>query len=242
MCKSNIVTSQPPLITTDAVSYQANGKAIVEDISMSIHKHTLTAIVGPSGSGKTTLLMLINGLLSPTSGTVAYKGTDILELDMPTYRSSVALLFQEPLLIQGDGRTNMLLPFEFSANEPKTPSDDDMQKALALCKLPAWVMGKDVSTLSGGEKQRLCLARTLLLQPDVLLLDEPTSALDRRTEDHIVDLIVNEAKERTVVCVTHSRQMVQRASTIYAMMGGRLVSSADSNGEVDIEDFLGGSP
>lgn len=236
------MTSQSPLLTTDAVSYQANGKAIVEDISMSIFEHTLTAIVGPSGSGKTTLLMLINGLLSPTRGKVAYKGADIFELDMPRYRSRVALLFQEPLLVPGDGRTNMLLPFEFSINEEKSPSDDDMREAISLCGLPGWVMEKDVSTLSGGEKQRLCLARTLLLQPDVLLLDEPTSALDKRTEGHIVDLIATESRERTIVCVTHARQIVERASTIYALREGRMVSSTESNGDVYIDHYVGESP
>jgi putative ABC transport system ATP-binding protein len=226
----------------DGVGYHAEKKDILTDISISIYERELATIVGASGSGKTTLLMLLNGLVSPTHGTIAYRGTSIFELDMPRYRSRVALLFQEPLLIQGNGRRNMLIPFEFSTNAEKIPSDDDIRETLALCRLPEWVMEKDVSTLSGGEKQRLCLARTLLLKPDVLLLDEPTSALDKRTEGHIVDLIATQSKERTIICVTHARQIVERASTIYALREGRLVASADSDDDVDLDHYLGESP
>jgi putative ABC transport system ATP-binding protein len=236
------VDPRTPILTIDKVSYETEATPLVKDISMSIYGQTLSTIVGPSGAGKTTLLMLLNGLISPTRGTIAYRGTSIVELDMPRYRSRVALLFQEPLLVPGDGRTNMLLPFEFSANAQRPPADEKLREALASCKLPGWVMDKDASTLSGGEKQRLCLARTLLLQPDVLLLDEPTSALDKRTEGHIVDLITRESKERTVICVTHARQIVERASTIFTMREGRLVASAEPNGDIDIDHYLGESP
>ncbi len=131
----------------------------------------ITALQGPSGAGKSTLLRLCNRLVSPTSGDVHLRGTPIGELDVIALRRRVGMVFQRPTLFPGTVRDNLLVA------DPDADTTA-MTEVLERSRARAELLDRDGDALSGGEAQRVCLARTLLTRPEVLLMDEPTSALD----------------------------------------------------------------
>ena len=224
------------------VSYMADNKNIVSEVSFSLDEKKTYALVGPSGSGKTTILMLMNGLISPTSGKILYKGDTIEGLDMPMYRSVATLMFQEPLLVPGNGRDNLLMPYSLESNKGKDPSESDMARILSECGLCEEYLDKDTSTFSGGEKQRLSLARTILMRPEIMMLDEPTSALDMGSERDIISLLERQRQHCTIFYVTHSYQLIERADNVMLLKDGRIQSMVDSIGKEQITEFLGDSP
>ena len=205
------------LLETEHISYVADSVAIVKDMSLKFEKRSFTAISGPSGSGKTTLLMILNGLITPSGGRVLYKGEDISSLRMPEYRSHVVLQFQEPLLFEGTGIENLFIPFSLEANRHNTPDEEMIEDALERCSLDKSFLEKDVSTFSGGEKQRLSLARSILMRPDALLLDEPTSALDKETESDIRDTLIELTAHMALIIVSHSQSLLSAADTTVRM-------------------------
>ncbi len=223
------------------ITYNAGHNSIVDNVSLSFDKNKLYVIVGPSGAGKTTLLTLLNGIISPTRGSILFNGENIFTYDAPSYRSRVCLLFQEPLLISGNGLDNLMLPFSFKSNVKKTPSHEDVQKAISSCALTDNYLEKDIWTYSGGEKQRLSLARTLLLDPNVFLLDEPTSALDATSEKQIIKTLEHLKDNRIIICVSHSRQLISKADTIIFIKEGKINHISNSIEHESIERFLEGS-
>ncbi len=132
----------------------------------------VTVITGPSGAGKSTLLRLCNRLEVPTGGRVLFRGEDVAGLDPLRLRRRVGMVFQRPALFGGTVRDNLLVAAP-DAQEP------DLLTALGRAELDGRFLGRPADELSGGEAQRVCLARTLITEPEVLLMDEPTSALDR---------------------------------------------------------------
>ncbi len=186
----------------------------VEELTIEANK--ITCIVGESGSGKTTFLKLLNHLINYESGLIEYKGTDLKELDTVELRREVILLPQVPVIFPGTVRENLLIGLQFSKKEP--PQDQQLLEEMHRMNLFKR-LDDNTDTFSGGEKQRLALARVLLMDPEVLLLDEPTSALDDNTVDivlgHVIDYI--RENQKTLVMVTHSRQLAQ-------MMGEKIIT------------------
>jgi len=226
------------LIKMENVSYSTNGKDIVSDVDLCFRKGRTYAIVGPSGSGKTTIMMLINGLISPTEGKVSYNGTPLEEMEMPHYRSQVPMLFQEPLLLPGDGRKNIMLPFTLETNVGKVPTEEEIREKMRSCGLDETYLDKEISTFSGGEKQRLSLVRTILLRPEAMLLDEPTSALDSKSEKDIINVIRTMAKETLMIYVTHSYQLIGAADDIIVVKGGRISTITDRLDKSRLREIL----
>lgn len=210
-------------------------------MSFSLDEKKAYALVGPSGSGKTTILMLMNGLISPTSGKVLFKGDPIEELDMPIYRSVATLMFQEPLLVPGNGRENLLMPYSLESNKGRDPTENIMIRTLSECGLGKEYLDKDISTFSGGEKQRLSLARTILMRPEIMILDEPTSALDMGSERDVVSMLERQMQHCTIFYVTHSYQLIERANNVILLKDGRIRSMANSIDIGKIREFLGES-
>ncbi|HET9075678.1 MAG TPA: phosphate ABC transporter ATP-binding protein [Acidimicrobiales bacterium] len=206
------------------VSVSFDGVTVLDRVSFEVQERTVTVLTGPSGAGKTTLLRLCNRLEVPTGGTVRYRETDVATMDPLLLRRRVGMVFQRPTLFPGTLRSNF---------QVARPAEDAVYRtALDQVGLPAGWLDRGGDELSGGEAQRACLARTLLTEPDVLLMDEPTSSLDfaatRVLEELSCDLT---ASGLTLIWVSHDLEQVGRiADASVVLMGGRLVqgSLADS--------------
>ncbi|MEO1065555.1 MAG: phosphate ABC transporter ATP-binding protein [Actinomycetota bacterium] len=177
----------------------------------------ITALQGPSGAGKSTLLRLCNRLVSPTSGTVAFRGTPLDELDPIALRRRVGMVFQRPTLFPGTVRDNLL------AADPDATTAA-MSDVLERSRARAELLDRDGDALSGGEAQRVCLARTLLTGPEVLLMDEPTSALDPTATRGLEELgRALAADGMPIVWVTHDLEQSARiADDRIVLVDGRL--------------------
>lgn len=169
----------------------------------------ITCITGPSGSGKTTLLRMLNRLNDPDAGSIYFNGENILEMSPVALRRRVVMLGQTPILYPGTIADNLQIGLTLS--EQKAASEQRLREYLKKVGL-----SKDLEDtcekLSGGEKQRLCLARVLLMDADVYLADEPSSALDKETEGFVIDNLVNFVQEndKQLIMVTHSAEIAQR--------------------------------
>lgn len=177
----------------------------------------MTVVAGPSGSGKSTLLRLCNRLERPSSGRIWFRGVEIDELDPMALRRRVGMVFQRPTPFGGTVIENLRVA---------DPEIDEPAAGALLTRvgLDATFIGRAAHELSGGEAQRLCLARTLATDPEVLLMDEPTSSVDSRSRAVLEDL----ARELAVggvavVWVTHDmRQLRRLADNVVVMVGGRI--------------------
>lgn len=193
---------------------------------LNIPDNMVTCIVGESGSGKTTLLRHLNNLISPDSGQILYKGRDIESIDPIKLRRQVVMAPQTPVIFPGNVRHNLIIGLLFS--EKPMVSDDKLKRYMGIVHLYKG-LGEDTAKFSGGEKQRLCLARVLLLEPEVLLLDEPSSALDEDTEHLVIGRIVEYAKDdgKTVVMVTHSKAVAQQYGDVIVTVDKGHITNVD---------------
>lgn len=186
-------------------------KDIIKIDNLQINQNEVTCIIGPSGSGKSTMLKLLNKLISPSSGYITYNGNDIAKIDPISYRRMVPMLAQNPLTFKGSIRDNLLIGRKFQDKD--LLSDDILNKALASVKLDK-SLSTDMENLSGGECQRVSIARLMLLDSQIYLLDEPSSALDDITEDFVISTMVDMAKRenKTIIYVTHSSEISKKYS------------------------------
>ncbi len=192
------------------ISYKVKNKSILKDISFSVDMGDYISIVGPSGSGKSTMLKLLGHLLSPTEGTLLYKNQNYVSYSPLELRKQIAYCFQTPYLFGHTVEENLHFPFIV---EHMPPNTEKIEQLLAQFQLPSQIVEESVQNLSGGEKQRLSLIRTLLLNPQVLLLDEPTSALDEKNTQ-ILEKTFQQLNQSgtTIVLVTHSLEQSQNYS------------------------------
>ena len=235
-------------MSTEAAKFQVSGlragfgiNEVLRDISMDVPSMGVTAIIGPSGCGKSTLIRCLNRMHErvPSAyiqGNVRLDGSDIYaaEVDPVLLRRRVGMVFQKPnpfphMTIQ----ENVLAGLTLTGKRDASTDADVVEKALQQAAL--WDEVKDRLDqpglgLSGGQQQRLCIARSLAVEPDVLLMDEPCSALDPIATARIEDLI-RELKQRyTIVVVTHNMQQAARASdmTAFLLMGNLVEFSPTS--------------
>jgi putative ABC transport system ATP-binding protein len=199
------------------VTVERGGRRVLDELSATSPAAGITVISGPSGGGKTTLLRLCNRLEIPDVGTVWYRGQPLDELDPLVLRRRVGMVFQRPTPFPGSVADNLAVA------HPDAGAGQ-MSDALRRVALDPGLLGQEARSLSGGELQRMCLARTLVTQPETLLLDEPTSALDARPklvfESTARDLA---AQGITIVWVTHDDAQAGRiADRIYQLRDGRL--------------------
>jgi putative ABC transport system ATP-binding protein len=188
----------------DQVTY----RHILRIDKLHIPKGLVTCITGESGSGKSTLLRLFNQLISSDGGTIRFRGRSIEAYNPVELRRMAVMVPQQPILFGDTVQDNLLAGLGF-ADKPAV-SATRMEEALQQVRL-----SKDLATeagkLSGGEKQRLSLARALLMDPDVFLLDEPSSALDEGTEDLVIGAFAASARSKgqTLIMVTHSKRIAE---------------------------------
>ncbi|MFB7639442.1 ABC transporter ATP-binding protein [Peribacillus butanolivorans] len=173
---------------------------------MKILANRVTCLTGESGAGKTSLLRLLNRMNEPDSGSVFYQDQLLDNLNPIEHRRKVTMLSQAPFTIPGTIEENLQLGLELTDREKKSKAE--FVEALDTVLLQK-SLSDDAEILSGGEKQRLALARLLLLKPEVYLLDEPTAALDEETELKVMSRFLAEVKrgKGTVIMITHSRQL-----------------------------------
>ncbi len=201
-------------------------KNILNIKDLAIEAGKITCIIGESGSGKTTLLKLFNHLINFEQGQIYYQGKDLKALDAVNLRRKVILVPQNPVIFPGTLRDNLQIGLLFSKKEPAS----DQRLLEEIHKLGLYKeLDDQTGTFSGGEKQRLALARVMLMDPEVLLLDEPTSALDDNTVDIVMERILDYGKSRgkTLVMVTHSRQLAQMAGHIIITLDNGSVSGIE---------------
>ncbi len=209
--------------------YQTADKPALENVSVDIKSGQTVAFVGPSGSGKTTLVKLIVGLYRPTGGRVEFGGVDINNIDMEKFRNRIGLVAQDTQLFAGTIRENLLFASPAASDEECLAA---LRNASAISIIERGEKGLETRIgegglkLSGGEKQRLAIARALLRKPDLMIFDEATSSLDSITEEQITQTIKEIEKQRANhinVLVAHRLSTIMHADTIYVLEKGKLV-------------------
>lgn len=188
-------------------------KDIINIKSLTIPSNKIVCITGESGGGKTTLLKLLNKMISPDSGEIFYLDTPLEQFDSINLRRKVIMLPQNPAIYNGTIKDNLLIGLKFS--EKAMADDDSLTSSLQSARLNK-KLDESVDNLSGGEKQRLALARVLLLDPDVFLLDEPSASLDEETERIIIENLVSQCKKnaKSIIMVTHSNKIATTYSDL----------------------------
>jgi len=204
----------------DRVTVVRAGRRVLDEVTARIPGAGITVVSGPSGAGKTTLLRLCNRLEVPDTGRVCYRGQPLDELDPLALRRRVGMVFQRPTPFPGTVADNL-------AVARPDAGTGELGTALERVALDPGLLGQEARTLSGGELQRMCLARTLVTGPETLLLDEPTSALDEQPklvfENAARDLA---AQGVTIIWVTHDDAQAARvADRIYQLRDGHLTGA-----------------
>ena len=212
----------------DLCLWYGNFKAL-KNINIEIPEHSITALIGPSGCGKSTFLKTLNRMndLIPTvkiTGEVTYNGQNIFETDVNNLRKEVGMVFQKPNPFPMSIYDNIAYGPRTHGITNKAQLDDIVEKALRSAAIWDEVkdrLKKNALGMSGGQQQRLCIARALAVEPKVLLMDEPTSALDPISTSRIEDLAMELKKDYTIVIVTHNMQQAVRISdqTAFFLLG-----------------------
>ena len=214
---------EPPLFTFEHVSVAGDERPRLNDVSVALPDTGVTALAGPSGAGKSTLLRCCNRLEAPDAGVVRYRGEDIARLDPLAHRRAVGMVFQAPVLFPGTVADNIRVA------DPGA-GDDRVAGLLRRAALaPGAFAARDADTLSGGEGQRVCLARTLATEPHVVLMDEPTSALDGDATAELETLMRALADDGVpVLLVTHDEGQLERvADHVLRLRDGRLAGDLE---------------
>ena len=209
-----------PLIRFDQVSVTAGKKTILSNISFALFPGEKAVLYGKSGSGKSSVLRTLLGLHSLTLGTIYFQEKPLTPASVQTIRSCTAYIGQEPILGAENVREALLLPFQFKSHREHRPSDRQLNEVLHRLHLPAGILSQDSSRISGGEKQRIALARGLLLGKKVYLLDEVTSALDTESKQAVFDVFSD--PQLTVLSVAHDPEWLERCNIIFELEAGRL--------------------
>ena len=212
----------PVVLRTEHLGRRVGDVWIVNDISLDVGHCELLGVVGASGSGKSSFLRLLNRLDEPTSGTVYLGDQDYRQIPPPTLRQRVGMVTQRPFLFPGDIASNLRFG---PTQRGETLPDSEIASLLERVGLPGFA-ARNVANLSGGEQQRVSLARSLANRPEILLLDEPTSALDEQAKVGIEELIRKLVSEHclTFVLVSHDRDQARRLCDRVAFIeAGKLI-------------------
>lgn len=211
------------LFSFERVSVAIDGTTVLSNVNARIPVGKLTVLAGISGSGKTSLLRLCNRLDVPTSGSIKFRGQDLLGLDPLALRQQVGMVFQRPVLFGGTVRDNLLVA-------KRDAAEKEMTDALAGVDLAANLLDRAGDDLSGGEGQRVCMARALLCAPQVLLMDEPTASLHPAAIRSLETTVQTLQSDRSVdiVWVTHDLDQIDRmAEHLVVLRDGSVIFTGD---------------
>jgi len=215
------------LLEVRSLSKSIGPVEILCKINLTVERGEILGLIGPTGSGKTTLLRLINLLDEPSAGSILFEGrkaTGRPEKEQLRARRKMAMVFQKPVMFKASVEENVSYGLRVRGSVDATVREK-VEEALAAVGLSGYE-GRDANTLSGGETQRIALARALVLEPELLLLDEPTANLDPGSAASIDSLLQTLAKSRTaVILATHNMEQCRKlAGRVAVLQSGRLVA------------------
>ncbi len=211
-----------PKIEIRRLNFYYGNKKVLQNVTLKVREHQITALIGPSGCGKSTLLRILNRMndIIPRvrlEGEVLLDGENIyeVEMDVVEVRKRVGMVFQQPNPFPKSIFENVAFGQRMQGQNSKTFLSEVVEKSLRAAALWDEVkddLDKSGLALSGGQQQRLCIARTLAVEPEVILMDEPCSALDPVSTLKIEDLIQELKRQYTIIIVTHNMQQAARVS------------------------------
>ncbi|WP_422121989.1 phosphate ABC transporter ATP-binding protein [Planococcus sp. X10-3] len=222
-------TDYKPAIHFNDVNYSIDGNQILRGITGSFPEGKITTLVGPSGAGKTTLLKLCNGLLSPDSGDIYIKDQRIDSFEPVELRRKVGIALQSAPMVSGTVYENLALPLELQG---KKLEEEQAESLLHDVGLDGKFLERKTNDLSGGQRQKVSIARTLVNKPEILLLDEITSSLDRTSLKEVEELIalINRKFGTTIIWITHNlQQALDIGDFSWVMMDGEVVETGKSD-------------
>ncbi len=215
------------LIEAQGISKNFGPIYALKDISLKIMTGKITALLGPSGSGKSTLLRIMAGLEIPSSGTILYNNVGIDNRNRHNLRLKSTMVFQKTVFFSTTVLKNIALGLKFR-NEEGRGIEDKVNKVLKLVRMDSFAR-RSAKKLSGGEQQRISLARALVIEPELLLLDEPTANLDIANAMMIEEIIKDLEGNTTIVVATHNIHQARRLSKQAAILfQGSLVEQGET--------------
>ncbi|WP_411556472.1 iron efflux ABC transporter ATP-binding subunit FetA (plasmid) [Pantoea agglomerans] len=202
-----------PLLDVKDVAFSVADRQLLKPVSLQLYQGDCVLLTGPSGSGKSTFLKILASLITPTSGQLFFRNSEITTLKAEAYRQQVSYCFQTPQLFGQTVYDNLALPWQIRRQKPQR---DKLVAALESVNLSPEMLNKPVEQLSGGEKQRVGLLRNLQFMPEVLLLDEVTSALDEENRLSVLSLInrISAEEKVAVVRISHDVNDIQQAEQV----------------------------
>lgn len=232
-------SASAPVINTYTINftnvsfiYHDQQQPVLQNINLHIPAHTITGLVGPSGSGKTTLTQLIAGFIHSNSGTITIGDTDISQLSSKELLHHISVVYQDIWLFNDSIKNNILM------GNPHA-SDEELYQAARSANIHDFIMslpqqydtpaGDIGAYLSGGEKQRISIARAILKNAPLVILDEPTSSLDSESEYHVQKALEALVKNKTVIVVAHRLSTIKGADNIVVLDNGHIVQQGNHN-------------
>jgi ATP-binding cassette subfamily B protein len=214
-------------ITFSNIGLQYGEKPVLKNVSFAVREGSKTGIIGPTAAGKTQVLYLLTGLIKPDAGSIAFDGVDISDYKKETFQHQIGFVFQDSIIFNLSLRENIA----FS----DIVTDASLEKAIATAELQNFIqtlpdkldtiVSERGTSLSGGQKQRIMLARALALNPRILLLDDFTARVDRRTEKMIMENIVQNYPDLTIISVTQKISSIRNYDQIILLMEGEIIAA-----------------
>jgi ATP-binding cassette subfamily C protein LapB len=208
-------------------NFEGTKQSTIDNVSFKIPAGQKIALVGKMGSGKSTMSKLIAGMMEPTSGAILVDGVDVRQIDPADVRKNIGVMLQDSWLFSGTIRENIQMGY----------SEYDDEHVLEICKIAgvddfvgSHPKGYDLEIkergvgLSGGQKQTINLARSLLHKPNIVLLDEPTSSMDQGTEQKVISSLHDFCKGKTMVIVTHRNPILSMVDRVLVMENGKIIT------------------
>lgn len=223
------------IIEIKDITLNRGGKVVLDQVSLSIRRGEVLVVIGPSGSGKSSLLRCLNRLETVQRGTINFDGNDINSIPILSLRQQIGMVFQKTAPFDGTVADNIAFGPQLRG-EPL--SRQELLDLMQHVTLELELADRDAKTLSGGQEQRLAIARALANRPAVLLLDEPTSALDPIATHKIEDVLLHLSKttDLTLVWVSHSAEQARRvADRVLLLEEGRVVRFDTVETLLDVE-------
>jgi len=212
--------SEDILLKNIDFKYDDDEKILLEKLNIIIPNQKLTVITGPSGSGKSTIADMIIGFLSPTSGEIIVNGRLLSFWNMKSWRNIIGYVSQETFLFYDSIKANIAVGIENCTEKDIINAAEQAHAHQFISSFPNGydtIVGDRGTKLSGGQRQKIAIARVLIRNPELLIFDEPTSALDHKSEIQIIEVIKELAEKKTVLLITHRKEILKKTDNIYTL-------------------------